>query len=270
VLTSYLVSNAIILPISGWIASEGRAQALLHDVRRALHGQLVPVRHRAVARGAHLLPRPQGLGGGGLGPSEQSILADTFPPRSAGWPSPSTGWPSSSRRPSGPTLGGFITDHYSGAGCSSSTSRSGSLSLFLANHFVTDPPHLKLLKEKRGGRRLHRALAHRARPRDARGRARQGAGGRLVHSSFITVLDHRRRLARLVRRLGVAPRHPVVDVRLFKNRNFAVANVMMLTSSASRSSARRCSCRSTCRSDGLQRGARGHGAVARRLRRSSC
>ncbi len=47
VLTSYLVSSAIVLPISGWLATRYRAQALLHDLRRHVHGLLVFVRNRA-------------------------------------------------------------------------------------------------------------------------------------------------------------------------------------------------------------------------------
>ena len=50
VLTSYLVANAIVLPISGWFAIEAWAQAFLHDLRRAVHHQLASLRARALAR----------------------------------------------------------------------------------------------------------------------------------------------------------------------------------------------------------------------------
>src|ERR1700731_1239709 len=80
VLTSYLVSNAIILPISGWIASKiGRKRfymmcVALFTISSFLCGM-------APSLGLLIFFRIlQGLGGGGLGPSEQSILADTFPP----------------------------------------------------------------------------------------------------------------------------------------------------------------------------------------------
>ena len=50
VLTSYLVSNAIVLPMSGWFSATDRAQTLLHVLRRHLHHQFVPVRPRAESR----------------------------------------------------------------------------------------------------------------------------------------------------------------------------------------------------------------------------
>src|SRR3954467_1572845 len=84
VLTSYLVSNAIVLPISGWLANViGRKRfymlcVLLFTASSLLCG-LAP------SLGWLLFFRvPQGVGGGGLAPSEQPILADTFPPRQRG------------------------------------------------------------------------------------------------------------------------------------------------------------------------------------------
>src|SRR6185437_6598441 len=84
VLTSYLVSNAVVLPISGWIASKiGRKRfymtcVVVFTVSSFLCGI-------APSLGALIFFRIlQGLGGGGLGPSEQAILADTFPPAKRG------------------------------------------------------------------------------------------------------------------------------------------------------------------------------------------
>src|ERR1700755_596219 len=80
VLTSYLVSNAIILPISGWLSTiMGRKRfymicVALFTVSSFLCGF-------APNLGMLIFFRVlQGLGGGGLAPSEQAILADTFPP----------------------------------------------------------------------------------------------------------------------------------------------------------------------------------------------
>src|SRR5256885_14865526 len=84
VLTSYLVANAIVLPISGWLSSlMGRknyymASVVLFTVSSFLCGF-------APSLGWLLFFRVlQGLGGGGLQPSEQSILADTFPQEKLG------------------------------------------------------------------------------------------------------------------------------------------------------------------------------------------
>ena len=79
VLTSYLVSSAIVLPISGWLSTRfGRKRfymtcVALFTVCSLLCGLAPTLPFLILAR---IL---QGLGGGGLAPSEQAILADTFP-----------------------------------------------------------------------------------------------------------------------------------------------------------------------------------------------
>ena len=112
VLTSYLVSNAIILPISGWIASKiGRKRFYMTCVALfTLSSFLCGI---APSLGWLIFFRVlQGLGGGGLGPSEQSILADTFPPAKRGMAFAMYGMAVVLAPAIGPTLGGFITDHY--------------------------------------------------------------------------------------------------------------------------------------------------------------
>ena len=93
VLTSYLVANAIVLPISGWlIGLFGRKRfymscVALFTISSALCGVAPNLALLIVFR---IL---QGVGGGGLQPSEQGILVDTFPVRRGAWPWPSTEWP---------------------------------------------------------------------------------------------------------------------------------------------------------------------------------
>ena len=102
------------LPISGWLSALLRPQALLHDLRRAVHRQLVPVRPRAEPRHCWSFFRVlQGVGGGGLQPSEQAILADTFPPQKRGMAFAVYGMAVVLAPAIGPTLGGWITDNYS-------------------------------------------------------------------------------------------------------------------------------------------------------------
>jgi DHA2 family multidrug resistance protein len=112
VLTSYLVSNAIILPISAWLANRfGRKRfymccVALFTVSSALCG-LAP------SLGFLVLFRIlQGLGGGGLAPSEQAILADTFPPHMRGMAFAMYGMAVVCAPAIGPTLGGWITDNF--------------------------------------------------------------------------------------------------------------------------------------------------------------
>jgi len=113
VLTSYLASNAIVLPISGWLAGTlGRKRffmgcLFIFTVSSFLCGI-------APSLGALLLFRVlQGIGGGGLQPMAQAILADTFPPQKRGLAFALYGITVVVAPTIGPTLGGWITFNYS-------------------------------------------------------------------------------------------------------------------------------------------------------------
>ncbi|MBN9278192.1 MAG: MFS transporter, partial [Hyphomicrobium sp.] len=110
ILTSYLVANAIVLPISGWLATViGRkrfymlcvatftASSLLCGLAWSLHSLI-------------LFRILQGIGGGGMAPSEQAILADVFPPDKRGQAFAFYGVAVVVAPTIGPTLGGWITD----------------------------------------------------------------------------------------------------------------------------------------------------------------
>ena len=207
VLTSYLVSNAIVLPISGWIASRvGRKRFYMACVAMFTLSSLLC--GLAPSLGWLVFFRIlQGLGGGGLGPSEQSILADTFPPAKRGIAIAVYGMAVVLAPAIGPTMGGFITDHYNWRWVFFIKVPVGLASLFLAKPFRLGP---SAPEDRQGGQglrhRLHRTVAHRARPRDARSRARQRPGGRLVPLDVRGVVRHHRRCgAGVVRRLGMAP-----------------------------------------------------------------
>src|SRR5580658_3533850 len=118
VLTSYLVSNAIILPVSGSLAC-GLAPSL---------GWLLFFRVL------------QGAGGGGLAPSEQAILADAFPARLRGQAFALYGMAVVLAPAIGPALGGWITDNYDWRWIFFINIPVGVLSLFLTWHLVEDSP----------------------------------------------------------------------------------------------------------------------------------
>jgi MFS transporter, DHA2 family, multidrug resistance protein len=113
VLTSYLVSNAIILPISGWLATVvGRKRfymlcVAIFTISSLLCGLAPSLGWLIVFR---IL---QGIGGGGLQPSEQAILADTFTPQQRGQAFAIYGIAVVVAPAIGPTLGGWITDSFS-------------------------------------------------------------------------------------------------------------------------------------------------------------
>src|ERR1700745_2660907 len=113
VITSYLAANAIILPISGWLAAHlGRRNYFLASIAvftlssflcgmAGSLGQLI--RFRVM----------QGLAGGGLQPSSQGVLLDAFPVEKQGIAMTLFGFAALIAPVVGPTLGGWITDSYS-------------------------------------------------------------------------------------------------------------------------------------------------------------
>ena len=150
VLTSYLVSSAIVLPISGWLATRfGRKRfymtcVVIFTVCSVLCGlaQTLPIL---------ILARVlQGIGGGGLAPSEQAILADTFPVSKRGQAFALYGMAVVVAPAIGPTLGGWITDNFTWHWIFFINVPVGLLSLYLSNRMVEDPPYLKVQKDKAG------------------------------------------------------------------------------------------------------------------------
>ena len=143
VLTSYLVSNAIVLPISGWFASVlGRKRffllcLLVFTLSSVLCGF-------APSLGAIILFRViQGAGGGGLQPMAQAIMADTFPPQKRGLAFALYGITAIIAPTIGPTLGGWITDNYSWRWIFFINLPVGILTLLLVYRLVEDPPWAK-------------------------------------------------------------------------------------------------------------------------------
>src|ERR1035437_3626926 len=112
VLTSYLVSNAIVLPLSGWLSSiVGRKNFYMGCV--ALFTISSFLCGLAPNLGMLIFFRVlQGVGGGGLQPSEQAILADTFAPAKRGMAFAVYGIAVVMAPAIGPTLGGWITDNF--------------------------------------------------------------------------------------------------------------------------------------------------------------
>ena len=150
ILTSYLVSNAIVLPMSGWFSSLiGRkrfymACVAIFTVSSFLCG-LAP--NLASLIFFRVL---QGAGGGGLQPSEQSILADTFAPEKRGMAFAVYGMAVVVAPAIGPTLGGFITDNYSWRWIFYINVPIGIISILLTSRIITDPPHLSGARREGG------------------------------------------------------------------------------------------------------------------------
>ncbi len=156
VLTSYLVANAIILPASAYLTTFiGRKKfymicVVLFGISSALCG-LAP------SLGLLVFFRIlQGAGGGGLAPSEQAILADTFEPKDRGKAFALYGLAVVVAPAIGPTLGGWITDNYDWRWIFFINVPIACLSLFLTSRLVEDPPHIvrEVKESKLGGLKL--------------------------------------------------------------------------------------------------------------------
>jgi len=146
ILTSYLVSAAIVLPAAGWLSTIfGRKRfymtcVVLFTVSSFLCGIAPNLPFLIVAR---IL---QGAGGGGLQPSEQAILADTFPTEKRGQAFAVYGMAVVAAPAIGPTLGGWITDNLNWHWIFFINLPVGLMSLFFTSRLVEDPPWLKQRK----------------------------------------------------------------------------------------------------------------------------
>jgi len=228
VLTSYLVANAIILPISAWISSLiGRKNyymlsVVIFTVSSIFSGLAPTLGWLVVARVL------QGLGGGGLQPSEQAILADTFPQEKLGMGMAIYGVAVVTAPIIGPTLGGWITDNFSWRWIFFINVPVGLLSLFLTSRMVEDPPTF----ERRSLDALH--IDYIGLSAIALGLGcfqilmDKGQREDWFQSHLIVMLAVISGCALLFSLFWELTRKdPMVEVRLLKERNFFLANVMM-------------------------------------------
>jgi MFS transporter, DHA2 family, multidrug resistance protein len=229
VLTSYLMSNAVVLPVSGWLATRfGRKRfymtcVALFTVSSFLCGIAPNLASLIFFRVL------QGIGGGGLAPSEQAILADTFPPAKRGVAFAVYGMAVVLAPAIGPTLGGFITDTYSWRWVFFINVPVGIVSLLLSNRVVQDPPHLAEMRKRVG-------------PVDYIGLGLIAVGLGSLEVVLDTGQEHDWFASNAITFYAVVAaaalltfviwewrhEHPVVEVKMLRDRNFAVANLMML------------------------------------------
>ena len=230
VLTSYLVSNAIILPISGWLAGAlGRKRFFMSclgifTVSSLLCGV-------APSLGFLLLFRVlQGAGGGGLQPMAQAILADTFPPEKRGLAFALYGITAIMAPTIGPTLGGWITFNYSWRWIFFINLPVGVITWFLVRRFVEDPPYLSRLKAA-GVKLDYVGIALLTLGIGAlQVLLDKGQEDDWFGSRFITTLV----VVAAVCLVSLVvwewfEKAPIIDVRMFRNFNFASSSLMMFT-----------------------------------------
>jgi DHA2 family multidrug resistance protein len=232
VLTSYLVTNAIVLPMSGWLASTiGRKRYFLScivgfSVTSLICGLAPSLPLLIIARGL------QGVTGGGLQPSAQSILADAFPPEKRGQAFAIYGIAVVFAPAVGPTLGGWITDNFSWRWVFLLNVPIGLLLSLLAARVLVDPPEQVAQRKARlkeglrvdylGFSLLVLGMCALQVVLD------KGQEDDWFASSFITGLSIAAALALVAFIVWeLCSDDPIVDLRLLKARNFAVGNVLM-------------------------------------------
>src|ERR1700745_738821 len=228
VLTSYLVSNAIILPISGWLAGAvGRKRFFMICV--AVFTVSSFLCGLAPSLGLLLFFRVwQGAGGGGLQPMAQAILADSFPPEKRGLAFAVYGITAVMAPTLGPTLGGWITFNYSWRWIFFINLPVGVITCFLVRRFVEDPPYIARLKSA-GVKLDYIGIALLTLGIGAlqvlldRGQEDDWFGSRFITTLVVTAT---------VCLISLAIwewfyKTPIIDVRMFKSFNFASASLMM-------------------------------------------
>jgi MFS transporter, DHA2 family, multidrug resistance protein len=228
VLTSYLVSNAIILPITGWLVSLlGRKRFFiicisLFTVSSVACGIAPTLAVLLIARVI------QGIGGGGLQPMAQAILADTFPPEKRGLAFSVYGVTAVVAPAIGPTLGGWITDSYTWRWIFLMNLPVGILALFLVLSLVEDPPFLKRTTlgsskvDYIGFSLLAIGIGFLQIVLD-KGQEDDWFGSNLILT--LTIISVIGLVCLVLWELHV--KDPILDIRLFKNINFATASLMM-------------------------------------------
>jgi DHA2 family multidrug resistance protein len=143
VITSYLAANAIILPISGWLAAQlGRRNYFLLSIAIFTLSSLLCGTATSLSQ-LILFRVIQGLAGGGLQPSSQGILLDSFPPEKQGAAQTMFGVAALLAPVVGPTLGGYITDEYSWRWIFLINIPVGIAALVLCAIVVRDPDYLQ-------------------------------------------------------------------------------------------------------------------------------
>jgi DHA2 family multidrug resistance protein len=232
VLTSYLVSNAIVLPISGWLAGLfGRKRFfLLCILLFTLSSLLCGI---APSLGILIVFRViQGVGGGGLQPMAQAILADTFPPQKRGLAFALYGITAIMAPAIGPTLGGWLTDNYSWRWIFYINLPVGIITLFLVLRVVEDPPYLTLNRER--GKNAGITVDYIGIALLALGVGAlqvlldKGQEDDWFGSHFIVTLIAISSVC-LVSLVfwELYTKTPIIDLRMYKSFNFAMANLMM-------------------------------------------
>jgi DHA2 family multidrug resistance protein len=227
-ITSYLVSNAIIIPMTGWLSRYfGRKRYLIFSitiftVSSLLCGSAWNLQSLVIFR---IL---QGIGGGALQPLSQAILLETFPQRQHGMAMAIFGVGIMFGPIIGPLLGGWITDNWSWHWIFFINIPIGIISILLVIFFIVDPPYMKRMKMKIdywGLLFLAVGLGCLQIVLDKGEREDWFSSGFIIWFSIISAVS-----LTLFLIIEFFAEHPVMNLKTFKNISFSTGNVIMFFS----------------------------------------
>src|SRR4029078_9312921 len=227
-LTSYLISNAIILPATNWLGYFfGRKRFLIvcigiFTLSSALCGA-------ATSLGLLLFARVvQGAGGGALQPIAQAVLLESFPAERRGSAMAAYGMGIVVAPIIGPTLGGWITDNYSWRWIFYINIPVGLLAMLMANTFIEDPPYIRTQRRGRSGYigfgLMAVGLATLQLVLDKGQEEDWFASAFIIRSILIAIVA----LVAFVL-WELRTKEPIVNLRVLSNRNFAVGTTLIAT-----------------------------------------
>ena len=232
VLTFYLLSNAVVLPASGWFSMRfGRRRFLISSIIiftissffcGAANSLIVILIARLI----------QGAGGGGLQPLSQAILTESFPPAKRGIAMGIYGLGVVVAPVIGPTFGGWLTDQYSWRWAFYINIPIGVLAIFLIMRYVKDPPYIANAKPGKldawGFGMLAVALGAMQIILD-RGQIDDWFGAPWIRYTFVAMVVFGALF--IYRQLTIDK--PLADLRIFKNRNFTMGCILIFMFGAS-------------------------------------
>jgi DHA2 family multidrug resistance protein len=225
VISSYLVSNAIIIPMTGWLSRLiGRKTYLIFSIllftaSSLLCGSAWSLRSLIVFRIF------QGIGGGALQPISQSILLETFPPRQHGMAMAIFGLGIMFGPIMGPLMGGWITDNWSWHWIFYINGPIGFISILMVLFFIVDPPYMQRQKMKidyAGLFLLAGSLGCLQIVLDKGERADWFSSDWIIWLAYIAVS-----LLLLFVMVETRVENPIVNLRVFRNLGFSSGNTIM-------------------------------------------
>ena len=234
VLTSYLIANAIVIPMSGWLSDVfGRKRYYMTSVAIFTFASLCC--GLAPSLGFLIVARIlQGVGGGGLQPVTQAMLIDTFPPASRGKAMSVYGFTVILAPMIGPLLGGWITDQFSWHWIFLINVPVGLLSLTLVETMVDEPPLIVEERRQRWARGVHFDLPGAALIALALGSLEVMLDRGVQEDWFASPLIRGAALVAGACLLAfvlweIIERDPLLDMSLFRYRSFASATFIIMT-----------------------------------------